>query len=144
MRVARRRASARGAARVPAGAHHLVDGVAVGPVEVASGELARGDDAVGVAGAAGPERNAGMLVDTALVPRKVGARCDARGLLLIAPTPRDAGPFVLPGGNFHVYDYSLFWANVRADVEARLSALAQARLGPPLQPQDAVPPADAA
>jgi hypothetical protein len=98
----------------------------------------------GGAGAAGPERNAGMLVDTALVPRKVGARCDARGLLLIAPTPRDAGPFVLPGGNFHVYDYSLFWANVRADVEARLSALAQARLGPPVQPQDAVPPADAA
>jgi hypothetical protein len=28
----------------------------------------------------------------------------------------DMGPYVLPGNNYHVYDYPLFWANVRADV----------------------------
>jgi hypothetical protein len=78
--------------------------------------------------AAGPERNAGMLQsDEALVPRAVGAKCDARGLLLISPTPAKIGPYVLPGGNFHVYDYGLFWANVRADAEARLSAHGAAR-----------------
>ncbi len=44
--------SAGGAARLPPGAHHFVDGVAVLPVEVPRGELAGRDDAVGVAGAA--------------------------------------------------------------------------------------------
>lgn len=83
----------------------------------------------GGAGAAGAERNAGMLTSEGLLPHKVGARCDARGLLLISPTPKDAGPYVLPGGNFHVYDYSLFWANIRADVEARLSAHAEKHFG---------------
>jgi hypothetical protein len=29
---------------------------------------------------------------------------------------------VLYGNNYHVYDYALFWANIRADAEARLSA----------------------
>lgn len=82
----------------------------------------------GSAEAAGPERNAGMLQsDETLVPRAVGASCDARGLLLISPNPKDIGPYVLPGGNYHVYDYGLFWANIRADVEARLSAFGAAR-----------------
>jgi hypothetical protein len=83
----------------------------------------------GGGGAAPPDRNAGTLIDEALQPRRAGARCDPRGLLLVEPAPRDIGPFVLPGGNFHVYDYSLFWANVRADVEARLSAFGAARAG---------------
>jgi hypothetical protein len=78
--------------------------------------------------AATAERNAGMLVEDALQPRAVGAACDPRGLLLISPTP-DPGPFVLPGGNFHVYDYGLFWANVRADVESRLSSFGAAKTG---------------
>ena len=85
---------------------------------------------------AGPDRNAGMLAGDELKPRAVGARCDARGLLLIAPTPTDAGPFVLPGGNFHAYDYGLFWANVRADIEARLSAYASAKPGVVAAPDD--------
>lgn len=92
----------------------------------------------GSAAAAGPERNAGTLIKDALAPRRVGARCDARGLLLVAPSPKDIGPFVLPGGNFHVYDYSLFWANVRADVEARLSAFG-AGLAPPADGDPAEP-----
>jgi hypothetical protein len=32
------------------------------------------------------------------------------------------GPYVLPGNNYHVYDYSLFWANIRADAERRVAA----------------------
>lgn len=79
--------------------------------------------------AAGPDRNAGTLVDEALRPRAVGASCNPRGLLLINPAPSDIGPFVLPGGNYHVYDFGLFWANIRADIEARLSAHAAQKLG---------------
>lgn len=49
-----------------------------------------------------------------LVPAAVPARCDGRGFLLIGDPP-ELGPYVLPGNNYHVYDYPLFWANVRAD-----------------------------
>nr|AFY63009.1 EstWSD [uncultured bacterium] len=54
----------------------------------------------------------------------VPARCDLRGLLLIgdADALPEMGPYVLPGNNYHVYDYSLFWANVRADAARRLAA----------------------
>ncbi|ONF96351.1 DUF3089 domain-containing protein [Sphingomonas jeddahensis] len=52
---------------------------------------------------------------------RVPARCGERGLLLIGEGP-DVGPYVLPGNNYHVYDYSLFWANVRADVARRVAA----------------------
>ena len=54
----------------------------------------------------------------------VPARCDVRGFLLIGDN--DAlpamGNYALPGNNYHVYDYALFWANVRADAERRLAA----------------------
>lgn len=52
---------------------------------------------------------------------RVPARCGDRGFLLIGEGP-DVGPYVLPGNNYHVYDYSLFWANVRADVARRVAA----------------------
>jgi hypothetical protein len=52
---------------------------------------------------------------------KVPARCGERGFLLIGEGP-DVGPYVLPGNNYHVYDYSLFWANVRADIARRVAA----------------------
>jgi hypothetical protein len=81
----------------------------------------------GGAAAAGAERNMGALVGDALVPRLAGARCGPRGLLLLEPTPEDIGQWVLPGGNFHVYDIGLFWANLRADAEARLAAFGEAR-----------------
>jgi hypothetical protein len=32
------------------------------------------------------------------------------------------GPYVLPGNNYHVYDYALFWGAVRRDAERRLAA----------------------
>jgi hypothetical protein len=50
----------------------------------------------------------------------VAARCDARGFLLIANPPA-LGPYVLPGNNYHVYDYALFWLNIRRDAAARLA-----------------------
>jgi len=53
----------------------------------------------------------------------VPARCDGRGFLLIGDPPA-VGPYTLPGNNYHVYDYSLFWANVRADADRRLAAFA--------------------
>lgn len=50
-----------------------------------------------------------------------GARCDAKGLLMIGAPPEGYKAFVLPGNNYHVFDYALFWANIRADVAARLA-----------------------
>lgn len=68
------------------------------------------------------------LRDGQLFPGAVGARCDdpangGRGLLLIGEGP-DLGGFVLPGNNYHVYDYSLFWRNIRDDARRRLAAFA--------------------
>jgi len=61
------------------------------------------------------------LGDATLQSGRVPARCDNRGFLLIGEAP-DVGPYALPGNNYHVYDYSLFWANVRADANRRLAA----------------------
>ena len=52
---------------------------------------------------------------------EVPARCADRGILLIGQGP-ELGPYVLPGNNYHVFDISLFWANVRGDAERRLAA----------------------
>ncbi|HEV7290566.1 DUF3089 domain-containing protein [Sphingomonas sp.] len=50
-------------------------------------------------------------------------RCDGRGFLMLGTMPQGVGgQYVLPGNNYHVFDYSLFWANVRADAERRLTA----------------------
>ena len=57
-------------------------------------------------------------------PGQVGARCFGRGFLSIGNGP-DFGQYVLPGANYHVFDYSLFWANVRADAVRRLKAFQQ-------------------
>jgi hypothetical protein len=61
------------------------------------------------------------LTTATLVPAAVPARCAERGFLLIGDPP-ELGNFVLPGNNYHVYDYSLFWANIRADAVRRLAA----------------------
>ncbi|WP_033073544.1 DUF3089 domain-containing protein [Sphingopyxis sp. MWB1] len=78
------------------------------------------------------EANIGTLVPTEgfkggyLAAGKIGAACDAeRGYLMIgdgnvAKNFVVAG-YVLPGNNFHVYDITLFWANVRADALRRLA-----------------------
>lgn len=56
-----------------------------------------------------------------LVKGVVPARCDTSGVLMIGE-PVDMGPFTLPGNNYHVYDYALFWGNVREDAQKRLAA----------------------
>lgn len=101
-----------------------------------NGQPRRGTDMVctnpltGGAEAEAPrEANLGALVPTdarissaKLKPRHVGARCEGRGFLMIGEAPEGFDYYVLPGNNYHVYDYALFWANLRADVEARLNA----------------------
>ena len=74
-----------------------------------------------------PQANPGTLVPTAdltgatLLPGRVGARC-GDGLLLLEGEIPPLGPYVLPGNNYHVYDYALFWAAMRRDAERRVSA----------------------
>lgn len=78
-------------------------------------------------GAADASANPGALIPTAdlrdaqLQPGAVGARCE-RGLLLLDRDAPALGGFVLPGNNFHAYDYALFWGAVRRDAERRLKA----------------------
>ncbi|MBV9526889.1 DUF3089 domain-containing protein [Sphingomonas sp.] len=77
--------------------------------------------------AAPPQANPGTLVPTqdlksaTLQSGLVGGRCD-KGLLIVGGDLPPLGPFVLPGNNYHVYDYALFWGAIRADAERRLAA----------------------
>jgi hypothetical protein len=79
-------------------------------------------------GSAPASANVGTLIPNATLTAGevkapgVPARCDARGFLLIGADGPDLGPYVLPGRNYHVYDYALFWANLRADAAARVGA----------------------
>ena len=84
----------------------------------------------GIAGGDAPATaNLGTLMNKAdfsdgeIVLGGVGARCDGRGFLMLSDAP-DLGPYVLPGNNYHVYDFSLFWVNIRADAMRRLAAFA--------------------
>jgi hypothetical protein len=78
-------------------------------------------------GVAAQEANPGTLVPSAdllsamLEPGRVGARCD-KGLLIVDGEIPPLGSYVLPGNNYHVYDYALFWGAVRRDAERRLAA----------------------
>ena len=55
-------------------------------------------------------------------PAVVGARCDNGALIVTDPAPRPYHLVVLPGGNYHNYDYQLFWMNVRRNAESRAKA----------------------
>ena len=78
-------------------------------------------------GTASPSANLGTLVpdramkEAALRVGAVSARCQAGFLIIDGEIPTYFPP-PLPGNNFHVYDYALFWANIRADAERRLAA----------------------
>ncbi len=77
--------------------------------------------------AAPPSANLGTLepdqaFGTAnLLPGRVGATCRG-GFLIIDGEVPNLGPYVLPGNNYHVYDYALFWGSIRSDAERRLKA----------------------
>lgn len=83
-------------------------------------------------GVAPPEANSGTLVPSgdlrsgSLVPGRVGARCE-KGLLLLEGNIPLLGPYVLPGNNYHVYDYALFWDAIRADAVRREQSWQAAR-----------------
>ena len=64
------------------------------------------------------------LTDAEVRAPGVPARCDVGGFLLIGEEVSGFPPYVLPGNNYHVFDYALFWANIRADAEARLRSFA--------------------
>ena len=74
-----------------------------------------------------PRDNPGTLVPTAdlasatLAVGQIGAHCD-HGFLLVDGAIPAMGPYVLPGNNYHVYDYALFWGAIRRDAERRLAA----------------------
>ena len=51
----------------------------------------------------------------------IPARCDDRGFLLIGGPPKGISAYVLPGNNYHVFDFSLFWSNIRVDAGRRLA-----------------------
>lgn len=75
---------------------------------------------------AGDSKNTGV-VDTAtggeIAAGVVPASCGADHFLHIGPPPNlEMGPYVLPGNNYHLYDVTLFWANLRADFERRVTA----------------------
>jgi hypothetical protein len=78
-------------------------------------------------GAAPPQDNPGTLIPTpdltsaSLMRGAVGAHCD-RGLLILDGQIPPIGPYALPGNNYHVYDYSLFWGAIREDAGRRLAA----------------------
>jgi len=85
-------------------------------------------------GTSGADRNLGTLIpneqmtEATLRPNTVSARCGPRGILLIGERDGlpEMGNYALPGNNYHVYDYALFWANLRADAERRLTAFGPA------------------
>ncbi|MEZ5742957.1 MAG: DUF3089 domain-containing protein [Sphingomonadaceae bacterium] len=53
----------------------------------------------------------------------VPARCGEDGFLYIgAPPTLELGPYALPGNNYHVYDMTMFWANLREDMKRRVAA----------------------
>lgn len=59
-----------------------------------------------------------------------GAACDDTGILHLTLNPQ--GPYaqqLMPGENYHVYDYALFWANIRANAKARVDAFLSSAVG---------------
>jgi hypothetical protein len=85
-------------------------------------------------GKAAAKDNLGTLVPDlvqgtgALTSGVVPAMCGPDHLLHIGPPPAlDMGPYVLPGNNYHLYDMTLFWSNLRADFSRRVAAFALKR-----------------
>ncbi|MBA3526366.1 MAG: DUF3089 domain-containing protein [Pseudomonadota bacterium] len=77
--------------------------------------------------AASPADNPGTLVPTrdlasaGILSGRVGAHCE-EGLLKLDGDVPSLGPYVLPGNNYHVYDYALFWGAIARDAARRTQA----------------------
>lgn len=77
-----------------------------------------------------------------LVAQTVPAACAPDNFLHIGPPPKlEMGEYVLPGNNYHVYDITLFWENLRADARKRLTAWIAAQDLPPELSTPAMRPA---
>lgn len=85
-------------------------------------------------GEAAADANIGAVVpnedmnDASLTRGLVAARCNDQGLLLVGQPPEEFGRYVLPGNNYHVFDFLLFWSNLREDAARRLGAYRAASL----------------
>jgi hypothetical protein len=85
-------------------------------------------------GSAPASDNTGTLVPEVarqsgtLVSGKVAARCRKDGFLSIGEPPSlELGPYVMPGNNYHLFDITLFWSNLRTDFARRVRAWQPAR-----------------
>jgi len=82
--------------------------------------------------AAKPTANLGTLIPSkdlgsaSLGVPGVPAKCFGRGFLSIGQ-PVNLGGYVLPGNNYHVFDYSMFWVNIRKDVARRFATFASGK-----------------
>lgn len=67
-----------------------------------------------------------------ILPQLVSARV-AGGYVLVSPAPIPADLFddggIFAPGNYHVFDINLFWADIRANAEARLDAFLEHHAG---------------
>lgn len=61
----------------------------------------------------------------ALTPKLVSARCGENGLLYISTPPDDYQSTMIENGDYHVYDYHLFYQPIRLNVEQRIKAFFQ-------------------
>ncbi len=82
----------------------------------------RGDSALAAANLGTLVPNA-ELTEATMAAGAVPARCGPTGFLMIGEEDAlpDLPAYVLPGNNYHVFDYALFWTNIRADAAARLA-----------------------
>jgi len=69
------------------------------------------------------------LASATLATPGVPAKCFGRGFLSIGE-PVNLGGYVLPGNNYHVFDYSMFWVNVRNDAARRYQTFAALKPAP--------------
>ena len=78
----------------------------------------------GTQNGSGPHGVGGYLVPSAdlrsatISYDAIGASCH-NGLLMIGGALPNLGPYVLPGNNYHVYDYALFWGAIGGDAVHR-------------------------
>lgn len=104
--------------------HHSSLAAEASPLPVETMEGAEASDPYGAA------RNLGTLIpvdetysNATLESGVVGAKCTDKGYLSIGEKPPEGlRSYVLPGNNYHVYDYALFWTNLRTDAERRAQA----------------------